>query len=41
MVEIKFNEWTSEGRLRQPVFVGVRTDKGAKEVVREPDGRVA
>jgi bifunctional non-homologous end joining protein LigD len=41
VVEIKFNEWTSEGKLRQPVFVGVRTDKSAKEVVREPEGKVA
>jgi bifunctional non-homologous end joining protein LigD len=41
VVEIKFNEWTSDGRLRQPVFVGVRTDKAAKEVIREPEGRVA
>jgi bifunctional non-homologous end joining protein LigD len=41
VVEIKFNEWTSDGRLRQPVFIGVRTDKPAREVVREPDGRVA
>jgi bifunctional non-homologous end joining protein LigD len=41
VVEIKFNEWTSDGRLRQPVFVGVRTDKPAREVIREPEGRVA
>lgn len=41
VVEIKFNEWTSEGKLRQPVFVGVRTDKPAKDVIREPEGRVA
>lgn len=37
VVEIKFNEWTSGGSLRQPVFVGVRTDKAAREVIREPD----
>lgn len=41
VVEIKFNEWTTDGRLRQPVFVGVRTDKAAKDVIREPEGRVA
>jgi bifunctional non-homologous end joining protein LigD len=37
VVEIKFNEWTSDGHLRQPVFVGVRHDKAAKEVIREPE----
>jgi bifunctional non-homologous end joining protein LigD len=35
VVEIKFNEWTSEGRLRQPVFLGVRDDKDPRTVVRE------
>jgi bifunctional non-homologous end joining protein LigD len=37
VVEIRFNEWTSEGKLRQPVFVGVRDDKSPRDVVREPD----
>ena len=37
IAEIKFNEWTTDGRLRQPVFMGVRTDKSPHEVVREPD----
>lgn len=37
VAEIKFNEWTSDGRLRQPVFLGLRDDKDAREVVREPD----
>ena len=36
VVEIKFNEWTSDGKLRQPVFVGVRDDKPPREVIREP-----
>jgi len=36
VAEIKFNEWTAEGKLRQPVFVGVRDDKSARDVVREP-----
>ncbi|MCR6657120.1 MAG: non-homologous end-joining DNA ligase [Opitutus sp.] len=35
VAQIKFAEWTSEGLLRQPVFLGERTDKPAKEVVRE------
>jgi bifunctional non-homologous end joining protein LigD len=37
VVEIKFNEWTSDGRLRQPVFVGIREDKAARDVIREPE----
>jgi bifunctional non-homologous end joining protein LigD len=36
VVEIKFNEWTADGKLRQPVFIGVRDDKPAREVVHEP-----
>jgi bifunctional non-homologous end joining protein LigD len=35
VVEVKFNEWTRDGRLRQPVFVGVRDDKDARTVLRE------
>jgi bifunctional non-homologous end joining protein LigD len=36
VVEVKFNEWTAEGKLRQPIFVGVRDDKSASDVRREP-----
>jgi bifunctional non-homologous end joining protein LigD len=36
VVEVKFSEWTDDGKLRQPVFVGVRDDKSAREVGREP-----
>jgi bifunctional non-homologous end joining protein LigD len=35
VVEVKFNEWTRDGKLRQPVFLGLRDDKDAAEVVRE------
>jgi bifunctional non-homologous end joining protein LigD len=35
VVEVKFNEWTSDRRLRQPIFLGVRDDKPAREVTRE------
>jgi bifunctional non-homologous end joining protein LigD len=35
VAEIQFSEWTSDGRLRQPSFQGLREDKLAKEVVRE------
>ena len=37
VVEVKFNEWTADGRLRQPIFLGVRDDKPAREVGREPE----
>ena len=33
--EAKFAEWTEEGILRQPVFLGMRSDKPARDVVRE------
>jgi bifunctional non-homologous end joining protein LigD len=33
--QVKFTEWTNDGRLRHPVFLGLRTDKAASEVVRE------
>jgi DNA ligase D-like protein (predicted ligase) len=33
--EIGFTEWTRDGRLRHPRFLGLRDDKGASEVVRE------
>lgn len=33
--QVKFAEWTRDGRLRQPVFLGLREDKVAREVVRE------
>ncbi|HEX3072542.1 MAG TPA: DNA ligase D, partial [Ignavibacteriales bacterium] len=33
--EVKFSEWTDEGYMRQPIFMGLREDKKAKEVKRE------
>ena len=33
--EVKFTEWTSEGEMRHPAFLGLRSDKGASDVVRE------
>lgn len=33
--QVRFSEWTSDGRLRHPVFIGLRKDKAAREVVRE------
>jgi DNA ligase D-like protein (predicted ligase) len=35
VAQIAFAEWTREGRLRQPRFLGLRDDKRPKEVVRE------
>jgi bifunctional non-homologous end joining protein LigD len=37
VVEVKFNEWTADGKLRQPIFLGVRDDKPAHEVTREAE----
>ena len=34
--QIAFSEWTPDGRLRHPRFVGLRRDKDARAVVREP-----
>jgi bifunctional non-homologous end joining protein LigD len=35
VAEIGFTEWTRDGRLRHPRFLGLRFDKAAREVVRE------
>jgi len=35
VAQIAFMEWTSDGRLRHPSFLGLRFDKPAREVVRE------
>jgi bifunctional non-homologous end joining protein LigD len=35
VVEVRFTEWTSVGRIRHPAFLGLRPDKDAAEVVRE------
>jgi bifunctional non-homologous end joining protein LigD len=34
--EVQFTEWTTGGHLRHPSWRGLRTDKSADEVVREP-----
>ncbi|WGS21779.1 MULTISPECIES: non-homologous end-joining DNA ligase [unclassified Bradyrhizobium] len=33
--QVKFTEWTHEGEMRHPVFLGMRTDKPARQVRRE------
>jgi bifunctional non-homologous end joining protein LigD len=35
VAEVKFTEWTSSGEMRHPVYLGLRTDKRAEEVLRE------
>lgn len=35
VAEVAFGEWTNEGTLRHPSFLGLREDKVATEVVRE------
>jgi bifunctional non-homologous end joining protein LigD len=35
--EVLFHGWTAEGIMRQPVFLGLRDDKAAREVVRETE----
>jgi bifunctional non-homologous end joining protein LigD len=35
VAEIEFAEWTRDGKLRAPVFIGLREDKKPSEVVRE------
>jgi bifunctional non-homologous end joining protein LigD len=34
--EVQFGEWTRDGRMRHPVWRGLRPDKTATDVVREP-----
>lgn len=36
VAEVRFNEWTAGGHLRQPVFLGLRDDKEPRDIVREP-----
>ena len=33
--QVKFTEWTRDGKLRQPVFLGLRKDKSPHQVIRE------
>ena len=36
VAEVAFTEWTDEGRIRHPVFHGLRTDKEPRAITREP-----
>ena len=33
--EVKFSEWTDDGHMRQPIYLGLREDKDAAKVVKE------
>jgi bifunctional non-homologous end joining protein LigD len=35
VAEVKFTEWTNSGEMRHPVYLGLRVDKRATDVVRE------
>ena len=35
VAQVKFTEWTSDDQLRQPVFLGLRSNRDPKEVIRE------
>jgi len=36
VAELAFGEWTTDGRLRHPSYLGLRDDKDAADVTREP-----
>jgi bifunctional non-homologous end joining protein LigD len=36
VAQIEFTEWKPDGHLRHSTFTGLRADKKANEVVREP-----
>lgn len=38
VVDVEFTEWTAGGSLRHAAFVGLRTDKRPRDVVRETSG---
>jgi ATP-dependent DNA ligase len=35
VAQVAFGEWTRDGKLRHPRYLGLRTDKKPGEVVRE------
>ena len=41
VAEVKFAEWTDEGLLRHPIFLGLREDVKPKSIRREPSSGVA
>ena len=41
VAEVRFTEWTSAGEMRHPVFLGLREDKAAGDVMRESEKQAA
>jgi bifunctional non-homologous end joining protein LigD len=37
VAEVRFTEWTTAGNIRHPTFLGLRTDKDPRDVVREQE----
>jgi bifunctional non-homologous end joining protein LigD len=40
VAEVRFTNWTRDGSLRHPTFLGLRKDKPAEEVVRETPAKI-
>ncbi len=40
MAQVEFAAWTAEGRMREPVFLGLREDREPRHIVRERPGTV-
>jgi bifunctional non-homologous end joining protein LigD len=40
VAQVEFAQWTDQGRLRQPVFLGLRDDREARHVTRERPGAI-
>jgi bifunctional non-homologous end joining protein LigD len=38
VAQVRFSEWTDDGRLRHPVYLGLRDDKRARDVKTAPPG---
>jgi len=39
VAQVRFSEWTRDGKLRHPTFLGLRSDKKPRDVVRERPAR--
>jgi bifunctional non-homologous end joining protein LigD len=37
VAQIRFTEWTRDGLMRHPAFLGLRADKDPRDCVREPE----
>ncbi|MEO8216409.1 MAG: DNA ligase D [Acidobacteriota bacterium] len=40
VAQVRFTEWTSEGKLRHPSFLGLRPDKSPEECIREMPAQI-